>query len=209
VFPEKTIQSLHSAFVYDTLEMARTCGYHTSVSWDPDVPPECERYPEFQHFVQRGESFVERLHNALSDVPENESCILIGSDCPYITPDLLRIANETLREGRVVIGPVPSGGFYLLGLPVSAVNCDFSRCFDEVNQVEALQQIFSDYSPVLLPELVDIDTGEDLIAFCEWLSALEEEGREMGSQCFYARGVLALLCTDIEGQKWQTEGQEE
>ena len=41
--------------------------------------------------------------------------ILIGSDCPGLTPAVLRAARDTLETDPMVIGPASDGGYYLLG----------------------------------------------------------------------------------------------
>ncbi|XP_072026517.1 uncharacterized protein [Amphiura filiformis] len=43
--------------------------------------------------------------------------VIIGSDIPGITPDLLTSAMSTLRNnGEMIIGPAKDGGYYLVGL---------------------------------------------------------------------------------------------
>ncbi len=42
--------------------------------------------------------------------------ILIGSDCPALTPDILTQASHRLNDVPVVFGPATDGGYYLLGL---------------------------------------------------------------------------------------------
>ncbi len=45
-----------------------------------------------------------------------EAVILLGGDCPYVTPDLIRMAAGQLEKHEAVIGPAVDGGYYLLGL---------------------------------------------------------------------------------------------
>ncbi len=42
--------------------------------------------------------------------------IIIGSDCPALTPDLLVVAFESLGRNPAVLGPATDGGYYLIGL---------------------------------------------------------------------------------------------
>ncbi len=42
--------------------------------------------------------------------------IMVGSDCPNLTPELLQEAYQKLETSDVVFGPAKSGGYYLLGL---------------------------------------------------------------------------------------------
>ena len=42
--------------------------------------------------------------------------LLIGTDCPKLTPDHLEAADQLLNQFDCVVGPTEDGGFYLLGL---------------------------------------------------------------------------------------------
>ncbi|MGM0664377.1 MAG: TIGR04283 family arsenosugar biosynthesis glycosyltransferase [Thermodesulfobacteriota bacterium] len=42
--------------------------------------------------------------------------VLIGSDCPDISPDILRQAFAILKDRDMVLGPAADGGFYMLGI---------------------------------------------------------------------------------------------
>jgi uncharacterized protein len=42
--------------------------------------------------------------------------LIVGSDCPYITPDHYAEATKALDTHDVVIGPALDGGYYLIGL---------------------------------------------------------------------------------------------
>ncbi|GEO06774.1 hypothetical protein AAE02nite_44380 [Adhaeribacter aerolatus] len=67
---------------------------------------------------QKGNNFGERLQNAFANffALGFKRVIIIGNDCPQLTPtDILRAASK-LQEQGVVVGPDTSGGVYLLGL---------------------------------------------------------------------------------------------
>lgn len=67
---------------------------------------------------QKGNNFGERLQNAFAEFFAKgfKRVIVIGNDCPQLTPaDILQAADK-LQEQRVVVGPDTSGGVYLLGL---------------------------------------------------------------------------------------------
>ena len=42
--------------------------------------------------------------------------VLIGSDCPNITPEIINDAFESLTHSDVVLGPTFDGGYYLVGM---------------------------------------------------------------------------------------------
>ncbi|QJB39594.1 DUF2064 domain-containing protein [Chitinophaga oryzae] len=45
-----------------------------------------------------------------------QEVVMIGMDCPHLSPELLEEAFAALRHNQVVIGPAQHGGFYLLGM---------------------------------------------------------------------------------------------
>ena len=68
--------------------------------------------------LQQGNDLGERMHHAFTQVLfNNAAAILIGCDCPGLTPEDLNTAKEKLDEDYdVVIGPANDGGYYLIGL---------------------------------------------------------------------------------------------
>jgi len=76
--------------------------------------------PDFYLMPQRGEDFGERLTYAVEDLLRAgfTSCCLIDSDSPTVSAEVFREAVEVLsQEGeRVVLGPSPDGGYYLIGM---------------------------------------------------------------------------------------------
>lgn len=67
---------------------------------------------------QRGRGFAERLKNAFADARAlgYEQIVAVPGDVPGLDQSLLTQAATALDEGRVVLGPSPDGGVYLLGL---------------------------------------------------------------------------------------------
>lgn len=65
--------------------------------------------------LQRGGDLGERMHRALSRA--RKPAILIGADCPMLTPGDLRRAMRWLRGGcDAVLAPAADGGYALIGL---------------------------------------------------------------------------------------------
>lgn len=109
------------------------------------------------------------LTDKLSRVPA--PAIVIGSDCPGLTADILRSSAEALAAHPAVIGPASDGGYYLLGYNAPAdfafANMEWSTdtVFAETVKRFAEQGI----TPTKLTELSDVDTADDLADWPEFL----------------------------------------
>ncbi len=117
--------------------------------------------------IQRGNNLGQRMHQAIKQMAcqHAEPVLLIGADCPFITPDYLQQACAALQEEDIVIGPANDGGFVLLGAkhPLPA------RCLDGIawGTSAVLEQTLQQMKRAgagcyLLPALDDIDRPEDL-----------------------------------------------
>lgn len=72
---------------------------------------------DFKKCLQSIGSLGQRMKNAFSEVlTRHDRAIIIGSDCPGITPDLLDLGFDLLRFSDVVVGPSMDGGYYLIGM---------------------------------------------------------------------------------------------
>lgn len=90
--------------------------------------------------------------------------IIIGSDCPDLSPKILNNAFEALNNHQSVIGSAEDGGYYLLGMkhyyPFIFEDKKWSQDFifqDTINQMKGHSISFK-----TLPVLNDIDTESDL-----------------------------------------------
>lgn len=68
--------------------------------------------------LQVGRTFGQRLSSALAYGfgQGYERLVVIGNDCPQLTPARLRQAVASLETADAVLGPDPDGGVYLLGV---------------------------------------------------------------------------------------------
>jgi len=122
--------------------------------------------PEFEKKLQQGDNLGERMFHAFAD-GFDEGCkniVIIGSDCPDVTPSLLNQAFEELTTHDMVIGPSADGGYYLLGMNklradlFSDIDWSTEHVLDQtIAKAESLSLSIS-----FLRELNDIDTIEDL-----------------------------------------------
>lgn len=130
---------------------------------------------KFFFSAQEGNDLGSRMKNAFEKVFSTgaEKVIIIGSDIPDLSAEIINKAFAYLDGSDVVIGPSKDGGFYLLGMKkmheelFEGIEYSTAKVFSEtLSGIKELQ-----LSCKLLPELHDIDTEEDLI---RWLSESTE-----------------------------------
>ncbi len=100
-----------------------------------------------------------------------EKVLIIGSDCPELSGEVLNAAFEQLDTVDFVVGPVPDGGYYLLGMRAMEAsvfrNIEWSTDTVRAYTLEKIVALGKSYT--LLPELVDIDEAEDWEEYLERL----------------------------------------
>jgi len=96
-----------------------------------------------------------------------ERVVIIGTDCPSLSTDLMAKAFHHLHSHDLVVGPAIDGGYYLIGLRYFV-----SGLFIGINwgTAEVLQQTVDivkelDISVAYLPHLADVDRPEDLLVW--------------------------------------------
>lgn len=119
---------------------------------------------DFIKFVQQGEDLGQRMRHAFRNAfHKSEKVIIIGTDCMELTRDLINEAFERLDENDYVVGPSNDGGYYLLGM--RQFNAELFQNIDwSTDKVlgQTLAKMDENKSVFTLPELIDIDTIEDL-----------------------------------------------
>lgn len=179
--PPSFVNQLHRAFVLDTLTVLKDVIGIAQIEccWDVESENELSSIRcliPAHHEIQQGDSFAEKLTNSLLHLRQRTSgpIVVIGSDCPLLSPPILRQAIEATQSGRLVIGPAPQGGFYLVGLPEKADVNGFSEIFRDALEVCGLRAKYQDFLLHLLPFLYDIDLEEDLISLLGDLRLIKE-----------------------------------
>ncbi|WBA43535.1 TIGR04282 family arsenosugar biosynthesis glycosyltransferase [Hymenobacter canadensis] len=126
---------------------------------------------------QGGRTFGQRLASALAYGFElgYEQLVVIGNDCPQLTPALVRQAVRALHTTDAVLGPALDGGVYLLGLhrrffeaeawvalpwKTAALGHALRRCLHRAGATVAT-----------LRPLADVDTAHDFAGLLAWLPA--------------------------------------
>ncbi|MEB3310653.1 MAG: TIGR04282 family arsenosugar biosynthesis glycosyltransferase [Snowella sp.] len=108
----------------------------------------------------------QRMQGAFADAFRAgiERVVIIGTDCPGLTPALIQEALTALNNDEVVLGPAKDGGYYLIGLnrplPMLFQNIPWGsdRVFAQTQAI--LEQHHLTY--YVLKTLTDIDRPEDL-----------------------------------------------
>lgn len=120
---------------------------------------------------QEGNDLGSRMKNAFEKVLStgSQKVIIIGTDIPDLSKELICSAFNSLDTNDVVIGPSEDGGYYLLGIKKM-----YAKLFEgiEYSTSSVLSETLARVKDLnltyrLLPVLPDIDTEEDLI---NWLN---------------------------------------
>ena len=76
------------------------------------------KWQQDQKSVQEGANLGERMKNAFRDGFEKgyENIVLIGSDLPNISKEIIDTGFDRLQENEIVFGPAEDGGYYLIGM---------------------------------------------------------------------------------------------
>lgn len=125
----------------------------------------------FKKKLQGGKDLGDRMKMAFFDLFEQgySNVLIIGSDCPGLTSDIIEKAFEELGTHDVVIGPSEDGGYYLLGLahfiPELFSNKQWSTGSVMNDTLQTANQLKK--STFILPLLYDIDTVADLQRYQE------------------------------------------
>lgn len=107
--------------------------------------------------------------------------VLIGSDCPTITPDTCQAAFDSLQTHDMVLGPTFDGGYYLIGMSnrFHDVFSGIEYSTESVLQQTIKQMQNNNLTFSLLEPLQDIDELAQLIALQKTLAAAPQPKQEI------------------------------
>jgi glycosyltransferase A (GT-A) superfamily protein (DUF2064 family) len=128
---------------------------------------------------------------------EHSGVLLIGADCPLLTPgDLIQASQLAVGGEPFVLGPATDGGYYLFGGRLAVPSPVWTGVeYSTPGTAGQLRAALRPFGAVeLLPELPDVDTAADLIqiprhprargellpgqrALIGWIERLGPEGR--------------------------------
>jgi uncharacterized protein len=133
-----------------------------------------ENNHDYEIRVQRGDDLGQRMCNAFADVfaAGCDAAVIIGTDCPCLTPAILREAFSALELYDVVAGPAADGGYYLLGMKrLYATLFNGKNWSTDTVLADTLRdaQVLG-LMAYQLPVLSDVDTEQDWIAHQHFIS---------------------------------------
>ncbi len=150
-------------------------------------------------FVQEGADLGGRMYNALHHAATDgySRFLLVGSDIPELTEDLLAGAFSALETHPAVIGPAVDGGYYLIGF---AQNSLVKEAFTDITwsrpdvfekTVERLGETVGGVH--VLERLSDIDTFEDLLLLADQLASGSAGVAKPAPNLFHTRQALRKM----------------
>jgi hypothetical protein len=139
----------------------------------PDVD-----HPEFSDCRNRGQVVLRpqadgdlgaRMHAAVAGSPAPAGVLVVGTDCPVLTPGLLRRAAASLDQDDATVIPAEDGGYVLIGVrhPSLRVFTDIDWGSGKVmaQTRERLSEAGWRWSE--FPPLWDVDRDEDFQRLCD------------------------------------------
>ena len=121
--------------------------------------------------LQIGETLGDKMQHAFKLIFEKnfQKCIIIGSDCPELSVEIVNTAFNELDKYDAVIGEAQDGGYYLLGtkylIPALFKNKEWSTA--NVFSQTIFDFKYEKLSYCTLPVLNDLDEEKDIPS--EWL----------------------------------------
>jgi rSAM/selenodomain-associated transferase 1 len=111
---------LYRNFILDMLSTMNDTGLRRSISFFPPASSASLREwlgPSLDLYPQRGRDHPERLMNTFVDAFSRgeERVVVLASDVPDLTKEVMMEALASLDRSDAVIGPSPDGGYYLIG----------------------------------------------------------------------------------------------
>lgn len=129
-----------------------------------------------EKFIQQGNDLGEKMQFAFEQgfTLGFKNIVLIGSDLPEISSDIIQKAFDALKANDIVFGPSEDGGYYLVGMKVLHHEIFKNKPWSTPNLLEVtLKQLEGHKSVCCLTELNDIDEYEDLITHTEFLQLIK------------------------------------
>ncbi len=130
---------------------------------------------KFNKDLQYQGDLGERMSDAFSKVlAKCDKAVIIGSDCPEISPELIESAFDKLDFADAVVGPTLDGGYYMLGMKKhhSELFIDIPWSTEAVfpNTISKLRAANLLYT--VMDKLSDMDNIDDLKKFPKYAKGI-------------------------------------
>ncbi|PID72998.1 MAG: hypothetical protein CR992_00420 [Desulfobacterales bacterium] len=165
-------KKLSEKTVHQAQLLTRQSGIKTVVHYSGGSRKKMTAWLGAMEYVEQTEGDLgQRMRQAFTHAVQTgaEKIVLIGSDIPDITADLLQSAFTFLKTKEMVIGPSEDGGYYLIGmvadqatrlLPLLFENMPWSS--ERLLAITRSRLETSGSDVAILPTLRDIDLPADL-----------------------------------------------
>lgn len=170
-------EALYRACLDEALAAGRSAGCRLAVS-SPEPPP---LPADVRPMFQAGSGFGSRLADAFDAAgpAPDAPVVVVGTDTPGLSPDRLGRALELLdsteagEAERVVVGPSPDGGLYLLAANRPLAPVLRRVCWRCRRTLDDLRRVLAEagFEVVLLDPLADLDRPADLDGWLRWRAA--------------------------------------
>jgi hypothetical protein len=135
----------------------------------PATGSEFQRWASFGQRPQPAGDLGQRMHQAfaIAFAAGATAAVIIGTDCPELSPAHLNAAFEQLASHDVVVGPALDGGYYLLGMRTLVADFFINKAWstDAVLPSTLADAARLGLRVAQLPALSDVDTVADLLAW--------------------------------------------
>jgi rSAM/selenodomain-associated transferase 1 len=179
---------LYESMVLDTIDMLKQSGFPFRICISPPGAVEEARAwlgNGYAFMPQNGDDLGERMEQAFVRVFSEgfQESILIGSDIPGLSSVTVREAFSSLAEHGAVVGPANDGGYYLIGFSREAFYPEIFHSMPWSTPAVFRETLgrFATASRLVsvLPEHIDADTREDLIALLRRQEGLTASSRTL------------------------------
>ena len=122
----------------------------------------------FQKHLQSTGDLGDRMEKAFETALRlADKALIIGSDCPYITKEIIDSAFDALDTNDVVIGPTFDGGYYMIGMKSLHIPLFRDMIWSTEKVYDTTITRVSDLGLTFAqgPQLSDIDHAEDWDAY--------------------------------------------
>lgn len=163
---------LHREMTERTVTIARALCHHSPVGVSVWVAGDSLALmpqwlgEDLDYHLQVGDNLGQRMASAFhaSFQDGDDRVVIIGTDCPELTPEVPMAAFQHLHHHDIVLGPATDGGYYLIGLRRAVPELFTGIHWGTSEVLAATLAIAARHSLAiaLLPTLSDIDRPEDL-----------------------------------------------